>query len=257
MGAILNNQEQTLDLIVPEVSLVTKGPPVKAALNVVYSTAPVSALDEFGNHYFVKGEDDHRIVLAEAISHVFAGLLEIPVPSYAVGRFGGNGPAVFASSVVDNATRDVSLWIQRGKVSNPDMLTRLVALDVWVANNDRNMGNLLGRPSNTDANMIELVAIDFEKAAVVRKTAPLIEIAAMPAKGFWPRGDLGTRCKSFLKWSNADLERISAVSDENIAQVVASCVAAVRCDSAQNDSISHVLKKRRDGISVLVKEVWN
>jgi hypothetical protein len=233
-----------------------KGTSVQSPANVVYSTAPFAALDESGALYFVKGEDDCYIVLAEIIAHMFAGIVQIPVPGYAVGRFIGENNAVFASAVIENVTRDVTPWIKTRKVRNFDMLAKLIVLDTWLANNDRNIGNLLGRDAGSDGE-IEFVAIDFEKAAVVRKSAPLIEIPMMPPKSFWPRGLLGEMCRNVIKLNVQTLDIFKKISDEKIAQVVVTSSAAVRCGEERNDSIINVLKKRRDNLSKLVNDVWN
>jgi hypothetical protein len=163
---------------------------------------------------------------------------------------------VFASAVIENVTRDVTPWIKTRKVRNFDMLAKLIVLDTWLANNDRNIGNLLGRDAGSDGE-IEFVAIDFEKAAVVRKSAPLIEIPMMPPKSFWPRGLLGEMCRNVIKLNVQTLDIFKKISDEKIAQVVVTSSAAVRCGEERNDSIINVLKKRRDNLSKLVNDVWN
>ncbi|HEY5911339.1 MAG TPA: hypothetical protein VJA21_12120 [Verrucomicrobiae bacterium] len=246
-------------LIIPEVDLIVKGQPVAGPLNVVYSTSPLSARDDDGTFYYVKGEDDPLIVLAEVLGHILAGFVEIPVPQYAVGRFGKKGAPVFASAVVEDAVRDVSGWVKKKKVKNWDVLPRVIALDVWLANNDRNMGNLLGRavPEDDDGH-IELIAIDFEKSATVRKKAPMIEIATMTPKAFWPRDELGKLCKSTLKWDAGIMQRFDGITDGQIEQAVSASVAAVgHPDADGRDNIAHVLKKRRNNLAKLVHEVWN
>jgi hypothetical protein len=245
-------------LVIPEVSLAVRGGPVCAPCNIVYSTAPFSALDSAGKSYFVKGEDDPRVVLAEVLGHILAGMVKIPVPDYAVGKFTGTGAPVFASAVVDNVMRDVSIWIRRGKVKDLDTLPRIIALDVWLANNDRNMGNILGRSVDSEEVEIELVAIDFEKSAVVRSKYPLTEIPRIPPKAFWPRDELGKICRAHLKWNPNYLDLFQAVSDGQIEQAVSAGVAAVGgLDASEQDGLLHVLKRRRDNLKTLVSEVWN
>ena len=108
-------------------------------LNIIYSTNPELAFDASGAKYCIKGSDDAGIVLAELLGHILAGFLHIPVPDFAVGHFSDIGSPVFASAFVENAARDVEPWLKRGKVSKCDTLARLIALDVWIANNDRNI----------------------------------------------------------------------------------------------------------------------
>ena len=247
------------DLIVPDVVLVTNGGPMSRPLNIIYSTNPELAFDASGAKYCIKGADDAGIVMAELLGHILAGFLHIPVPDFAVGRFSDTSPPLFASAFVENAQRDVEPWLKRGKVSKCETLARLIALDVWIANNDRNIGNLLGRPALASNNgSIELIAIDFEKAATVRKTAPTIEITAMPPKSFWPRGTLGTHCKKQAKITDAGIADFRKITDGQINSAVSACFAAVRLENAErSDTIATVLKKRRDKIELMVKAEWN
>jgi hypothetical protein len=247
------------NLIIPEVVLATNGGPMEKPLNIVYSTNPQLALAEDGAKYCVKGAEDIGIVLAEILGHVLASYVQIPVPDYAVGRFDEAGPPVFASALLENAMRDVEPWVKVNRVSDTGMLSRLIALDIWLANNDRNIGNLLGRPEATSTNgSIELVAIDFEKAATVRKTAPTFEIPTMPPKSFWPRGILGTYCRTRANIAQAELPRFRAITDGQIQNAVNGSFAAVRMDNAEKmDTVITILKKRRDNLKALLQEEWN
>jgi len=247
------------ELIIPEVELAVKGGPMEKPLNIVYSTDPQVAMTENGSKYCVKGAEDAGIVLAEILGHVLAGILQIPVPDFAVGRFEEGGPPVFASALLENAVRDVESWVKVNRVTDITMLSRLIALDVWLANNDRNIGNLLGRVgSSSKDGSIELVAIDFEKAAIVRKIAPTIEIPGMPPKSFWPRGVLGTYCKTRAKITDAALSKFAGLSDGLIQSAVSNTFAAVRVNNAEKiDTVTTILKKRRDHIESLVRSEWN
>src|SRR5207244_2350028 len=62
-----------------------------------------------------------------------------------------------------------------------------VAVDVWLANTDRNIGNVLARPRSDKK--FELVFIDFEKSLTLRPF-PVILSNIQPGK-LWPTGDLG------------------------------------------------------------------
>jgi hypothetical protein len=247
------------NLIIPEVALSSNAGPMERPANIVYSTNPHLALAEDGSKYCVKGAEDVGIVLAELLGHVFAGIVQIPVPDYAVGRFDDASAPVFASSVLENAVRDVEPWVKLNRVSDTGLLSRLIALDIWLANNDRNIGNLLGRPEATSNNgSIELVAIDFEKAATVRKTAPTIEIPAMPPKSFWPRGTLGTYCRTRASIAKAGLSRFTGISDGQIHSAVGGAFAAVRMDNPEKmDTVRAILRKRRDNLESLLQAEWN
>lgn len=247
------------DLIIPNVELVVKGGPMASPEGIVYSTDPQLALDATGAKFCVKGGDDVGIVIAELLGHILAGFLHIPVPDFAVGRFSDTSPPLFASALVENAARDVEPWLKRGKLSNGGTLARLIALDVWIANWDRNFGSLLGRPAPASNNgQIELIAIDFEKAATVRKTAPTIEIAAMPLKSFWPRGTLGNHCKTKVKIADAGLADFAKITDGQIESAVKASFAGVRLDKPDwVDTIASVLIKRRNRIELIAQAEWN
>lgn len=242
--------------MVREIALFSPCGPMTAPEGIVYSTSPQSALDQDGNRYVTKGAGDVDTVVAELIGYKFAELLEIPVPGFGVGRFGGQGGPLFVSEMLVDAQRDVSFWLKKKRFTNENAIVRLLALDVWIANNDRNMGGLLGRPTNAGSGKIEVVAIDFEKAQVVRSETPLTEIPLMRPKAFWPTGQLGALCREIL---NLDLRVVAdfAVFNENrVGQIVDCCVAAVGDGFKKRDSVCIALQRRLAKLHDLVEEAW-
>jgi hypothetical protein len=154
--------------------------------------------------------------------------------------------------IIEGGTRDVGPWVKRNKVKNMDVLPRLIALDVWLANNDRNMGNLLGRQVDDEGDQIELVAIDFEKSATVRRLSPNVEIPTMPPKGFWPRDELGKLCQKTVKFDDKTFDAFRKVTDGQVERAVSAAAGAVGV--SPHDSITHVLLKRRDKLKQLIEE---
>ncbi len=244
------------DLLVREVALISHGGPVEAPEGIVYSTQPRTALDLDGNHYVTKGTGDVGMVVAELVGYKLAELLKIPVPGFGVGRFGADGEPLFVSEMVGDAQRDVAPWLKKKLVTNGDAVLRLLALDVWIANNDRNMGGLLGRPVQSEPGKIEIVAIDFEKAQVVRHDTPLVGIPLMNPKAFWPTGTLGKLCREVLNLDVGIVTEFAGFTDGQVGQVVDSCVAAVGDGFTRRDSVCFTLRKRLAKLTDLVKEAW-
>lgn len=244
-------------LVLRQVTLATRGEPVRAPQNLVYSTAPTHAVGTDDDQFYVKGESNIRIVLAESIAYTLAQNLEIPVPEFAIGFYEDSDAPVFASQILDKGVRDVSFWLNRSKIANMAILARLIVFDTWLANNDRNLGNLLGVPLQGTDQSIKLVAIDFEKSATVRSEAPMIEIPTMQAREFWPRGELGTICRKLVVWDPSAIQAISSVTDSTIDATVNAALAATNANASIGDSIGHSLKHRRNRIEPLAREVWN
>ena len=245
------------DLMIPEVNLVSKCGAMSRPEGIVYSTAPESALADDGKRYVIKGAGDVAVVMGELIGYKFAQVLRIPVPGFGVGRFGGEGEPVFACALLEDVFRDTSAWFAAGKVANMDAVLRLLALDAWIANNDRNMNNLLGRAAANKPGEIEVVAIDFEKARVARSETPLVEIPTMKPSSFWPTGDLGRLCRQKLKLDLGVVKEFSKLSEACVNRVVDSCVLAVGNSFTRRDSVCTVLNKRLDKLGVILKEVWS
>ena len=241
------------DLLTPEVALVSCGP-MSRPDGIVYSTAPESALANDGRRFVIKGAGDPSIVVAEMVGYKFAQILGIPVPDFAVGKLAnGEGP-VFACELLEDVFRDVSMWLRKGEITNRDAVLRMLALDVLIANNDRNMNNLLGRSVPGQPGKIEVVAIDFEKARVVRSETPLTEIPTMKPKSFWPTGDLGRICREKLTLDMRVLKDFTKISEACINRVVDSCVGAAGAGFTRRDSVCLVLNKRLAKLESLVKE---
>ncbi len=246
------------ELIVDEITLQFEQP-MKAPANVVYSTNPRFSVDTAGRKYYIKGSDDVRIVQAELIGHILAGLVKIPVPHYAVGRLAGETRCHFCSCIVDDALRDVETHLRTNRLIDASVLPRIVLLDVWLGNYDRNMGNLLGRSkSDATAGSVEIVAIDFEKAVVVRSDAPLIELPMRKRGTLWPTGVLGACCKGRFPLTQEAVALFRAIGRHQIERAVVKTFAATRVDDAERcETVIDALVKRQSTIESLAKDEWN
>lgn len=231
-----------------------------APANIIYSTSPRLAFDANGNQFCVKGDDDLQIVLAELIGHMMAGLCGVLVPHYAVGRFVANGPLCFCSQIVGDAIRDVQFHLEKSKVTDFAALSKIILLDIWLANNDRNIGNLLGRSRpDIGSSVVDLVAIDYEKSLVVRSVAPLVEIThKLPIGALWPRGVLGVLCKQRAVLLPTLVDELKSISETQITTVVVKSLVALGAHTTDRaETIVGALLARQSKLGQLAKAEWN
>ncbi len=74
-----------------------------------------------------------------------------------------SGETYAGSRKVEDAIREIDPWLARPqKVPNFGQLFETVVVDGWLANKDRNIGNVLARPIG--GSRVEFVMIDFEKS---------------------------------------------------------------------------------------------
>lgn len=92
----------------------------------------------------------------------------------------------------------VDTLLERGNVQNPVVIPRTIVFDVWIANRDRNVGNFVSRPNRgSGPPLVDLLAIDFEKAEVLRGELDQFSVTKIDPDNFWPRGALGKVCRQF------------------------------------------------------------
>ena len=222
------------------IELLDSGTPVRAPDAMVYSTAPRFCNATDGKAYVVKGADDPDAVAAEAIGYTFAKLLDLEVPDFAV----ADGGRLFASLHVDGCFRDPAPFF----ADHLPMIARVILLDVFLFNDDRNVGAFVAHPSRG------LVALDFEKSKVVRLRHPLVELATLDPKKVWPRGalrEVAGRCKMPDEFRNR-IEQLTDVAIHSVVQGVAQAVPAY----TWGDASELALRSRRDNFRKLVAEVW-
>jgi len=81
-------------------------------------------------------------------------------------------------------------------VINFNDLFAAIVVDVWLANHDRNIGNVLPRPHDRE---VEFVFIDFEKSVALHPS-PVVTSTMLEPRKLWPRGLLGISCALFVSF---------------------------------------------------------
>lgn len=230
------------------IEILEPGQKVEGPRNVVYSTSPRVAPGSDGQYYIVKGPSVETIV-AEATSYLLAAHVGLPIPEFGIASI--DGSPFFASREVH--LRNVSTFIERALVKNPDALVETVVFDIWTANTDRNMGNFVGEWAADGRNEVRVCAIDFEKSACLRERTPLVIVPTIDQNKFWPRDALG-RILAGRPLPVAFCDRIAAVTERTIN----GCLELVRAhvDIPWADSCARVLRNRARSIRRLAEEVW-
>ena len=232
-------------------TLLTIDEPVVAPKGLVYSTAPRRAEGDNGRSYFIKG-DNNETVFAEIAGCILANAVGLPVPAVALCAFEG---AMFAGSEDLNGIRDVSAWLRdRDNIENVPDLFRVIAVDTWLANTDRNWGNLIGESSGGEK--IRLFFIDFEKSVALRPM-PLMSTAGVRSNDLWPRGELGSLIRGwgYLHPPQDILTKIAEFNLEHCRELLSPPATALGIDWL--DSSCDALSRRSTQIQTLVEGVWN
>jgi len=220
---------------------------------IVYSTAPATSFDEDGESYVVKGPDPD-IVRAETLAHLLAAELGIETPEFALGRYPDDdrGQLYFASVKLTDAMRDVDVLLaSKIDAASVVFLGELVTFDAWIANFDRNIGNLLARKRGSGWG---LVAIDFEKSQTMRGSAPIVETGSLDPKKLRPTGLLGKVIKPPLQ-ADGFIRRLKELDDMQIEAVVGRVKSAIGAWPSAESTIK-VLKQRKNQIDKIIKEIW-
>ncbi len=190
---------------------------VESNSGVVYSTDPLVVIAGDSTRYYLKDKDS-AYVQAEMLALALADLVGLEVSSGGVTRIPNSDVEWFASEEVEIRS-GIDMLIKIGAARNVSVLADCIAFDVWVANDDRNMGGVVARAASTGANAeVDLVLIDFESASVLRGTSGIV-VSTIPLTKYWPRNQLGQLCKGQL-FPEAMVRRISALSKSEIQRVV-------------------------------------
>jgi hypothetical protein len=222
---------------------------------LVYSTNPQHARATDGHTYVLKGPDP-KVVFPEAVCYELAGLLNLSVPACGLCNIPGREGAFFASRELRTRTA-IEGFIHRGKVVNAELLAQAVAFDVWIANIDRNAGNIVGEPqASNGTGLLKLFAIDFEKSQILAGV-DRFTVTALPLERFWPTGVLGQVCGR--QPIPADFcARIARMSGEDIGAILHATIWDLSMPEVPwIDSAVDVLTHRANRISALVTEVWS
>lgn len=234
----------------PVVRLIAEGVRVKPPENMIYSSDPKTSFDAQGNDYIIKGPDP-EIVAAEAIAHMLAQYLGLRVPGYSLATLGIETPYYFASHKLQNAQRNCEPWL----AENRQFVADVMVFDAWLANTDRNIGNIMAEPNSDPKLRPRLVAIDFEKSWCARSRFPLsqLEMEAPSAK-LWPTGDLGKKMRG-VPLPHEFVARIKALPDSLIGRTV-DVASSLLEDFTWGDSTKLVLCARKARLEKIVSEVW-
>lgn len=238
--------------MVYETDLLTLDSRVSAPEGIVYSTSPRRAEGEDGCSYFVKGPEV-EVTFPELAGCAFAIEVGLIVPPVAVCTFGDD--KYCGSRKVADSLRDVAAWLKRPqKISNRNDLYTVIVVDAWLANTDRNHGNVLGR--STHRSEIEVVMIDFEKSKTLRPN-PIIESGMVGPTSLWPSGELGVVLKREkpLHPPQQIMDRIGQVTSQKCAEIVNEVVGKLGPVAWADNSIEAV-SRRAARIGEIAGEVW-
>ncbi|MEA2372122.1 MAG: hypothetical protein QOH12_2516 [Solirubrobacteraceae bacterium] len=184
----------------------------------------------------------------ELIAWRLAKALGLPVLEAGLLRYDGH--LSFGSREMQAGTFEHRLTQQRLlQCSNPAVLPSVVVFDVWLANVDRNVDNLLPRKAHGTSSAWELVLLDHGSTLV----HPLLNIEELSAKAEAPAKLYGMGALHALYGKRADMERaICRVQDMN-ANDVERCVREVPTELLSHEDkavVSRFLVERRRLLSL-------
>jgi hypothetical protein len=221
---------------------------------LVHRTSPKVGRASDGQRYFFKGPDPH-IVLGEVLGYSVAEIVGLQVPSWALCRMPPKNDIFFASEAMSFSGGIESL-ISARQVTNPHFLEDCVAFDVWTANTDRNVGNVVANPDPAHPGKAELFAIDFEQAQVLNGT-DFLTVGQVEPRLCWPTGILAALCREIEFPSNM-CRSIGAVTIDDVDRVVEEMEADIEFPRGEwVSSAKRQLVSRGGRIETLVREAWD
>ena len=234
------------------IRLATIEAPVIGEAGKVFSTSPEVAIGEDGKTYYIKGRNN-ATAFSEVVGCRLAKAVGLLVPVASVCSF--NGELYGGVESVPRAQRNIRPWLQQPKrINNIIDLFSVIAVDTWLANDDRNMGNVVG--SSLGNGRIELFMIDFEKSRTLAHN-PFISAGSLDPKKLWPRDELGQFLRRIQpkRCPEPILERIRRMEQHQISEVVMPIAAELPFIDWHGASIE-VLSRRATNIVRLVEDVW-
>lgn len=220
---------------------------------LVYRTQPREAQGTDGHVYMIKGPAP-AVVFAEHAAYELARQLGVPVPEYGLCMDPSDGQVYFASRRLLYRL-DIEILLQAGVVENVDMLAQTAVFDIWIANNDRHISNIVAGDAEK-LGMVRLYAIDFEGAHALRGEKDPFTIAAMDPRTFLPRERLGRLCKGqAIPWPICD--RITELGGDALARIVEEWESDIGLPRvAWCERSITILDQRAKRIRQLVAEAW-
>jgi hypothetical protein len=175
------------------------------------------------------------------------------VPAAAVCCF--NGQLCAGVKEVEHPIRSIGPWLKAvDRIVNRNDLYTVIAVDTWLANDDRNMSNVVGSPARDGR--IVLSMIDFERSRTLRRN-PTIESTGVPPPALWPTSELGNVLReSKPQTPPADIvRRIEAITRQLIESIILPVAEELPFVDWFENSID-VLSNRATRIRALLEEVW-
>jgi hypothetical protein len=233
-------------------NLITIDGPVQPPEGLVYSANPRRAEGEDGTAYFIKGSE-LEIVFAEIAGCALAREVGLPVPEVAACEFGGE--VFVGTKKIDVVVRDIEPWLLRAqKVINFNDMFAAIVVDIWLANHDRNIGNVLPRPHERE---VEFVFIDFEKSIALHPS-PVVASTILEPRKLWPRGLLGDKLRAIrhLYPPMEMIDRIRSTPTQRWSAIINEVVTAIGAPVNWHEDVVNALSKRAGRIQQLAEEVW-
>jgi hypothetical protein len=221
-------------------------------LGKVFSTGPEVAIGEDGRTYYIKGRNGPT-AFAEVAGCKLAAAMGLRVPAASICSLGDDLYAGVES--VPNAQRNIRPWLRDlQRINNSADLFSVIAVDTWLANDDRNMGNLVG--SSLGDGRIDVFMIDFEKSRTLAEN-PFMGSGGVEPTRLWPRDELGDFLRRVrpARTPEAVLDRIRGFSQHQISELILPVAAELPFIGWQDSSIE-VLFRRAQNIDRLVEAVW-
>jgi len=140
------------------------------------------------------------------------------------------------------------------RINNSSDLFSVIAVDTWLVNDDRNMGNMVG--SSLGDGRIDVFMIDFEKSRTLG-AHPFIGSGSVDPKRLWPRDELGDVLRRIRppKTPEVVLARIKGFSQQQISELILPVAAELPFIEWLDNSVD-VLFRRAQNIDRLVEAVW-
>lgn len=234
------------------IELVSVEGPVQGELGKVYSTRPEVAIGKDGKTYYIKGCNSPT-AFAEIAGCRLAKLAGLLTPDAGVATFGGDVYAAVES--VPRADRNIRPWLaSQDRIVNRGHLYDVIAVDTWLVNDDRNMGNLVG--SAVGDGRIQVFMIDFEKSRTLGER-PFMTAGAVDPKRLWPTAELGAllRAASPPRCPATILDLIRAITPEQLREAILPIADELPFVTWDESSLE-CLQRRAEKIDRLVEEVW-
>ncbi len=219
---------------------------------IIFSNAPMTATGPDGTTYYVKGWDC-EVAFSEVAGCLLAAEVGLRVPVADLCTF--NGQVCAGVVEVERPIRMVAPWLQgANRIVNQGDLYAVIAVDAWLANDDRNMGNLVGTP--TEDGRILLSMIDFERSKTLRPN-PTIESAGVPPRGLWPTSELGNLLRQTKPQTPPTdiIRKIQGLTRDRIDAIVRPVADELPFVDWCDNSVD-VLANRAERIRVLLEGVW-